>query len=42
MSGICEGYGFISIVQDMEVTQYNFFLDCPWTIPMNILFPDAD
>jgi hypothetical protein len=61
MSGICEGYGFISIVQDMEVTRYNFFLDerikrrnryivgqleakghCPWTIPMNILFPDAD
>jgi hypothetical protein len=53
--------GFISIVQDMEVTRYNFFLDemikrrnryivgqleakgrCPWTIPMNILFPDVD
>ncbi|KAJ7672974.1 hypothetical protein DFH06DRAFT_979239 [Mycena polygramma] len=51
--------GFISIVQDMEVTRYNFYLDemikrrnryvvaqleakghCPWTIPMDVLFPN--
>ncbi|KAJ7106902.1 hypothetical protein C8R44DRAFT_637688, partial [Mycena epipterygia] len=50
--------GFISNVQDMEVTRYNFYLDdmikrrngyivaqlelkghCPWTIPMEALFP---
>lgn len=53
--------GFISVVQDMEVTRYNFFLDemikrrnryvvaqlklkghCPWTIPMDALFPSND
>jgi hypothetical protein len=53
--------GFISNVQDMEVTRYNFFLDemikrrnryvvvqletkgkCPWTIPMEALFPDTN